>query len=168
MYSLINQQMTNYFNQTENNMTTTISSTAPAGADFTQLTPVALALAAQHDMEIVGCSKGFNVLMDGDIISGDCSASEIEQWLKGYDAGKDDAEEANSIPANRAALVNELVKADQIIVTLMAKMSDEQKQRAGRALLAAGFSVDSLIRHKERHDLILESRGEAESAECAA
>lgn len=69
--------------------TTTTSSTAPAGADFTQLTPIALALAAQHDMEIVGCSKGFNVLMDGDIISGDCSASEIEQWLKGYGAGHD-------------------------------------------------------------------------------
>lgn len=69
--------------------TATTSSTAPAGADFTQLTPIALALAAQHDMEIVGCSKGFNALKDGDIISGDCSASEIEKWLDGYSNGKD-------------------------------------------------------------------------------
>ena len=70
--------------------TTTTSSTAPAGADFTQLTPIALALAAQHGMEIVGCSKGFNVLRDGDLLSSDCSASEIEEWLEGYDAGRDD------------------------------------------------------------------------------
>ncbi|MGK5053587.1 hypothetical protein [Janthinobacterium sp. RB2P8] len=69
--------------------TTTTSSTAPAGADFTQLTPIALVLAAQHDMEIVGCSKGFNVLRDGDLLSSDCSASEIEEWLEGYDAGHD-------------------------------------------------------------------------------
>lgn len=69
--------------------TTTTSSTAPAGADFTQLTPIALALAAQHDMEIVGCSKGFNVLRDGDLLSSNCSASEIEEWLEGYDAGHD-------------------------------------------------------------------------------
>ncbi|CDG84141.1 hypothetical protein [Janthinobacterium agaricidamnosum] len=68
----------------------TTSSTAPAGADFTQLTPIALALAAQHGMEIVGCAKGFNALRDGDIISGDCTATEIEQWLEGYDAGRDD------------------------------------------------------------------------------
>lgn len=66
-----------------------ILSPESAGADFTQLTPIALAMAAQHDMEIVGCSKGFNALKDGDIISGDCSASEIEQWLKGYGAGHD-------------------------------------------------------------------------------
>ena len=68
---------------------TTTNSNAPAGADFTQLTSIALALAAQHNMEIVGCSKGFNALKDGDIISGDCSASEIEQWLEGYGAGND-------------------------------------------------------------------------------
>ena len=71
------------------NTTTSSSNTAPTGADFTQLTPIALVLAAQHDMEIVGCAKGFNALKDGDIISGDCSASEIEQWLEGYGAGHD-------------------------------------------------------------------------------
>lgn len=80
--------------------TTTISSTAPAGADFTQLTPIALALAAQHNMEIVGCSKGFNVLRDGDLLSSDCSASEIEQWLDGYRNGTD-AESAGPGPKAR-------------------------------------------------------------------
>lgn len=74
------------------------TSTTPAGADFTQLSDNALALAGQLGIEIIGCAKGFNAWKDGDIISKDCTSAEIEQWLEGFASGKDDAESSGSTP----------------------------------------------------------------------
>lgn len=71
--------------------TSNTAASAPAGTDFSKLTPIALALAAQHGMEIVGSAAGFNAYKDGDILSSDCTPSEIEQWLQGYGNGRDDA-----------------------------------------------------------------------------
>ncbi|SEN31812.1 hypothetical protein SAMN05428959_1011152 [Duganella sp. CF517] len=66
------------------------STTTAAGADFTQLSAHALLLAAQHGMEIVGNAAGFAVYKDDDFLTEDCTSSEIEQWLEGYDSGKVD------------------------------------------------------------------------------
>lgn len=78
--------------------TTPTASTAPPSADFSTVSPIAFALAAQYDMQIVGCAKGFNVWREGDLLTSDCTPAELEQWLEGYDAGHDDARINASIP----------------------------------------------------------------------
>lgn len=60
------------------------------GADFAQITPRMLELAAKLDIEIVGCAKGFNAYKDDDVISDDCTPEELWQWMKGFDCGKYD------------------------------------------------------------------------------
>lgn len=69
---------------------TTSSTTAAAGADFTQLSAHALELADKLGVEIVGCANGFNAFSEGEIMSADCTAVEIERWLEGYGRAKFD------------------------------------------------------------------------------
>lgn len=66
------------------------NTTTATGADFTQLSAHARNLALAHDIEIVGCARGFNAFADGEIISADCTAAEIEKWLEGYGRAKND------------------------------------------------------------------------------
>lgn len=64
--------------------TISTSTTTAASADFTQLSAHAQEQAFELGMEIVGCAKGFNAFKDGEIISPDHTATEIEAWLDGY------------------------------------------------------------------------------------
>lgn len=63
--------------------------TSAAGADFTQITADLSALADAVGVEIIGCAKGFNVWKDGDILSEDCTPSELRQWLQGLRYGQE-------------------------------------------------------------------------------
>lgn len=72
-------------------MTSILSSTpgAAAGADFTQITADLSTLADAVGVEIIGCANGFNAWHEGDIVSEDCTPSELRQWLHGLRYGQE-------------------------------------------------------------------------------
>ncbi|MGK5044929.1 hypothetical protein ACQ4WP_03380 [Janthinobacterium sp. GB4P2] len=131
-------------------MTTTTSSTAPAGADFSQLSTSHRELAAQLGIELILFPGGFGAKKDCDILAEDLTAAEIKEWLEGYLNGRDEID----VPA----LLNELALADQIIMTLVAQMNDSEKESARSSLVIAGFEETHTIRCKQRHNLIATTR----------
>lgn len=130
--------------------TTTSTSTAPAGADFSQIPLHTHALAAQLGIELILFPGGFGAKKGCDILAEDLMAAEIKEWLEGYLNGRDEID--------ALALLNELALADQIIMTLVAQMNDSEKESARSSLVATGFEENHTIRCKQRHGLIATTR----------
>ena len=126
--------------------TTTTSSTAPAGADFTQLTPIALALAAQLGIELILFPGGFGAKKGCDILAEDLMAAEIKEWLEGYLNGRDEID--------APAALHELLLAELIINTLQNILTDEQRLLVAAQLAAAGLQGSTPTRSLERRAAI--------------
>lgn len=108
-------------------------------------------LAAKADAEIVASSSTFGVVVGGDLLAHDFTVDQLDNFLQGYVYGQD----RYDVPG----LVSELAKAEQIIQTLTANMSDGQRTKAANSLEAAGFPPRHTSRCKERQELIAEVRG---------
>lgn len=142
----------------------TIAPGSTANADFTLLGNNAINMADELKMDIIGFPGGlFSAYKDGDFLSPECNAVELERWLYGYFNGKEDNEITNQL--NRARLVlDELVKAEQIIQTMTAQMTDTQKQAAIESLIACGFPISDALRCLERGAIIVAARDASGSA----
>lgn len=132
----------------------TSSTAAPA---TTQVSPLwatlpdkLKAMAAKAGVEIVACDKSFGMVYGGDLISDDITLDQLDNFLQGCLVGQDHFD----VPA----LVEELAKAEQIIQTLTANMSDGQRTKATNSLEAVGFPMRHAMRCRERHDLIAATR----------
>lgn len=144
---------------TEKNMTN--ASALPdsiATADFTKISELANQLADKLGITIVGNSKGFNAYKDEDFISPDCTPEELVCWLAGYESGKDDLSIVDQLD-QADVLLDELVKAEQVIQALMAAMDDGRKQAAANSLVAVGSGgKQSACRSAERQGAITAAR----------
>jgi len=139
---------------TKANMTNpTNATTSAACLDFSLLSNYAKQLAKTLGMDIVSFPGGFAAVKDGDILCDECSSNALEHWFNGYESGKDDSEIADQLDHAKLVLA-ELVKAEQIIQTLSAQMSDAQKLAATESLIACGYPISGAARCQERRALI--------------
>ena len=139
---------------TEVNMNTqTNASATKACLDFSLISNYAKQLAKTLGMDIVSFPDGFAAVKDGDVLCEECTAKDLEHWFNGYESGKYDIEIANQLDHAKLVL-DELVRAEQIIQTLSAQMSDAQKLAATESLIACGYPVAGAARCQERRALI--------------
>ena len=139
---------------TKANMTSQTNATATtACVDFSLLSNYAKQLAKTLGMDIILFPGGFAAVKDGDILCDECSSNALEHWFNGYESGKDDIEIVDQLDHAKLVLV-ELVKAEQIIQTLSAQMSDAQKLAATESLIACGYPISGAARCQERMALI--------------
>jgi hypothetical protein len=141
----------------EINMTAQTNSNKPACVDFSLLSNYASQLARTLGMDIVSFPEGFTAVKDGEVISGEYNSKELEAWFNGYESGKDDIEIAVRL-ADAKLVLAELVKAEQVIQSMMAAMTDTQKQTVANSLCVVGIGgAKSACRSGERHEVILTS-----------
>lgn len=126
--------------------TTTSTSTAPAGADFSQIPLHTHALAAQLGIELILFPGGFGAKKGCDILAEDLMAAEIKEWLEGYLNGRDEID--------APAALNELLLAELIINTLQNVLTHEQRLLVGAQLGAAGLQGSTPTRSAERRAAI--------------
>lgn len=132
---------------------TTITSTLTASAlkaAFAQIPEETKAQAARLGIEILWNDDGFGMWVEGDTISGNLTAEEVQIWLNGFDCGHDSVDVSG--------LLSELVAAEQIIQTMGAQMSDAQRLAACESLIAVGFPVDGAARCQPRRAAIAAAR----------
>ena len=143
---------------TQVNMTSQINATATTKCvDFSLLSNYAKQLAKTLGMEIVSFPGGFAAAKDGDILCDECSCNALEHWFNGYESGKEDVEIAVRLDDAKLVLA-ELVKAEQVIQSMMAAMTDTQKQTVANSLCAVGIGgAQSACRSGERQEVILTS-----------
>lgn len=160
-------RVSNSTHSTEANMTSQTNTNTPgstADADFTLLSEHAVRLADQLDMDIIGYPGGiFSAHKDGDFISDELTSEQLDQWLMGYECGRDDPEMAVQIACAGLTLA-ELVKAETIIQTCLAQMSDAQKEAANDSLVACGFRDEDAVRCEARRTIIASARAASDSA----
>ncbi|MET3132890.1 hypothetical protein AAKU55_003171 [Oxalobacteraceae bacterium GrIS 1.11] len=108
-------------------------------------------MAKKAGAKIVVCDKTYGLICGGDLISDSLTLDHLDNFLQGLIVGQDRFD----VPA----LVDELAKAEQIIQTLTANMSDGQRTKAAHSLEAVGFPVRHATRCKERQEFISEVRG---------
>lgn len=129
---------------------TSIASTLKPHPLWATIPESTLKLAAGLGMEIIVANNSFGIIRDGSVALDGLTAADIEYNLMGYLAGR----EHFDVPA----LVDELAKAEQIIQTLTANMSDGQRTKATNSLEAVGFPMRHAMRCKERQALIAAAR----------
>jgi hypothetical protein len=145
-------------NSPEVNMNNMTNANKPAAClDFSLLSNYAKQLAKTLGMEIVSFPGGFAAIKDGDILCDECSSNALERWLNGYESGKEDVEIAVRLDDAKLVLA-ELVKAEQVIQSMMAAMTDTQKQTVANSLCAVGLGgAQSACRSSERQAVIITS-----------
>ena len=135
----------------------TNDSTTNAHVDFSLLSNYARQLAETLGMDIVSFPGGFAAVKHGDILCDECSSNALEHWLNGYESGKEDIEIAVRRDGAKLVLA-ELIKAEQVIQSMMAAMTDAQKQTVANSLCAVGIGgAQSACRSGERQKVILTS-----------
>jgi len=134
--------------------TSTPSSAATAPTDnlphFAEIDATNLVEAGRFGIRVIDFEDNFGINYGGDIIDEGLSSVEADCFLHGFLTGVDhfDAE----------SLVDELAKAEQVIIALMSVMNDEEKEKAAGSLTALGFNPESAARCSERQELLISVR----------
>jgi hypothetical protein len=138
-----------------------LQNTTAAEAEITHpeqaLSDAIVNLAAHLGIDIDNRDSGYILIKDGDAFCDKYSASEVDAFLTGYLNGKDDRAILDAAEAAKL-LLDELVMAEQIILTLMASMDDRQKQVIAASMVAAGIAGERATRGDERADAIAAAR----------
>ena len=149
----IDHYLTGYLNGKDDECTANEVSPGTSTANIPHIpgfAPELLAEVARYGLRVVGGDNDFGVIVDGDPTGDNLSFQELSGLMQGFLIGVQ--------VFDGPALIDELVKAEQIIQTLISYLSDEQKLKVAKSLAACGFPSTGTARSVERQSLIVDAR----------